>query len=95
MDALLKALFGNGFDFAANGFGEKGIMGMLGSEGFSNLLSGGSSLMQGLQTGDLLDFQKDLATKADARSAALFKEDSKATKNRVGAFDDAEKILGF
>ncbi len=77
MEGLMKALFGKGFDF-----GQEGIMGMLGSEGFSSLLKGGADLMTGLQTGDMLDFQKDLASKADARTDTLFNQDQEDREYR-------------
>ncbi len=70
MDTLVSSLFGEGFDF-----GKEGIMGMLGSEGFKNLLAGGKSLYDANQTGNMLDFQKGLATKADARTEKLFQRD--------------------
>ena len=70
MEGLLSALFGKSFDF-----GKEGIMGMLGSEEMKNLISGGMGLYQANQTGDMLDFQKNMATKADARTQTLFDQD--------------------
>ena len=56
-------------------FGKDGLMGILGSEGFANLIKGGTSLYNGMQMGDMLDFQKGLATKADQRTDTLFQQD--------------------
>ncbi len=79
MDNILSALFGKGFDF-----NKEGLMGILGSEGFANLLKGGTSLYNGMKMGDMLDFQKNLAQKAEGRTNRLFQndmEDRDALKN--------------
>ena len=55
-------------------------MGALGSEGFANLIKGGTSLYNGMQMGDMLDFQKNLATKADQRTDTLFQQDQEDRK---------------
>ena len=68
LDSILQSLFGEGFK-------DMGIMDMLGSEGMKNIITGGTALMNGMQTGDMLDFQKGLATKADARTDKLFAQD--------------------
>ncbi len=94
MDKILQMLFGEGFNLA-EGFGKEGLMGMIGSEGFANLLKGGTDLMSGLQTGDMLDFQKDRTTRIDKMNEEKFDSDMKSDENRTGAFDDAAKILGF
>ncbi len=70
MDTIVSSLFGEGFDF-----GKEGLMGMLGGEGFKNLLSGGTGLYKAGQAGDMLDFQKGLATKAETRTDKLFQQD--------------------
>jgi len=75
LGSLMK-LFGNNSDF----------MKMLGSEGFKNLIAGGTALYQGSQMGDMLDFQKSLATKADQRTEALFQNDLEKDRNRQEAF---------
>ena len=54
---------------------DSGLMKILGSEGMKNLIAGGSALYSASQTGDMLDFQKGLATKADARTDKLFQQD--------------------
>ena len=79
LNSIMSSLFGQGSSFGADG-----LMGILGSEGFANLLKGGASLMSGMQMGDMLDFQKDLASKADARTNILFNQDQQdrdAAKN--------------
>ena len=68
------------------------LMKILGSEGMANLITGGSALMEGLQTGDMLDFQKNLATKADARTEGLYDAQMAKNENQMGAFDEASKI---
>jgi hypothetical protein len=90
MDGLLKALFGSGFDF-----GKQGVMGALGSEQFTNLLNAGTSLYNGVQMGDYLDFQKSLASSAENRNQKLFDRDMEKDDLRRGAFDQASNILGF
>jgi hypothetical protein len=56
---------------------DSSLMKMLGSEGMANLIKGGTSLFNGMQMGDMLDFQKNLATKADQRTDTLFQQDQK------------------
>ena len=70
MDGILKALFGESFKL-----GTDGIMGMLGNEGVSNILKGIGTGVQAFQTHDMMNFQKDLATKADTRTQSLFDRD--------------------
>ena len=69
----MKAIFGSG----GLDFGKQGIMGTLGSEGFSNLLKGGMSIYNGMQMGDMLDFQKGMAKNADRRTESLFQQDKR------------------
>jgi len=72
MDGLLKSLFGESFKM-----GSDGIMGMLGNEGVSNLIKGIGTGMNMFQTGDMMDFQKGLANKADARTQGLYDRDQR------------------
>ncbi len=83
MDFLTK-LFGD----LAGSFGKdgmmSGLMDMLGSEGMSNLMKGGTALYGGMQAGDMMDFNKSMATKADARQDTLMgnlEEDRARDKN--------------
>jgi len=48
------------------------LMNLIGSDGFKNIMQGGLGLYQGIQNKDMLDFQKQLATKTDARNDVLF-----------------------
>jgi len=77
MNELLQALFGKNFNI-----GQNGILGALGSEGFSNLLQGGMSLYNGMQMGDMLDFQKNLANDAQIKSNLLFDQDQEDRQRR-------------
>ena len=56
---------------------ESPIMKMLGGEGMKNLIAGGTGLYQASQTGDMLDFQKGLATNAEARTQTQFDNSQK------------------
>jgi len=71
------------------------LMEMLGSEGMKNLISGGTALMNGLQAGDMLDFQKNLAKKQDARTDALFNDTMDSRNNQKEAFDKGAELLNF
>lgn len=51
------------------------FMKLLGSEGFGNLIKGGTALYGGMQAGDMMDFQKSLANKSEARTETLFQQD--------------------
>jgi len=84
MEGLLK-LFGP----------DSPLMSILGSEGMKNIITGGLGLKNGLEMGDMLDFQKNLAVKADTRTQQMFDRDMEKDDLRRGAFDDASDILGF
>ena len=71
------------------------LMNILGSEGMKNLITGGLGLKNGLEMGDMLDFQKNLAVKADARTEQIFDRDMEKDELRSKAFDGASDILGF
>lgn len=51
------------------------LMDILGSEGFSNMIQGVTAFHQGNKMGDMMDFQKGLATNAEDRTDTLFKQD--------------------
>ncbi len=70
---------------ATTDFSMKGLMELLGNEGFANLIKGGTGLWQGMQMGDMLDFQKDQANIANQRQDLLFKdyEEDRANKQNV------------
>jgi len=55
--------------------GVQSIFKTLGSEGFANLIKGGTALYSANQTGDFMDFQKDLMTKSEGRTQTLFNND--------------------
>jgi hypothetical protein len=60
-----------------------GVTDMFGNEGFKNLLGGGLGIYNAMQAGDLMDFQKDMMGRNEARSADVFqreKEDEEARK---------------
>jgi hypothetical protein len=71
------------------------LMSIMGSEGMKNLISGGMGLANGLQMGDMLDFQKNLAMNAEERTEETFNRDMAKDDNRTSAFDGAANILGF
>ena len=52
-----------------------GLSDILGSDVFKNLFAGGMALNNSMQTNDLMDFQKKLATNADTRAQTLFNQD--------------------
>ena len=58
------------------------LMSMLGSEGMKNLISGGTALWQGMETKDMLDFQKGLAQNAQAKTDTLFQQDQEDRQRR-------------
>ena len=99
MGEFLTKLFGSAAGEGIKGvtgiLGSQGFMDLLGSEGFKNLLEGGSGLMQANMLGDSLDFQKDLATKADARTGEVFNREMEKDDNRMEAFDEGAKLLDF
>jgi len=68
----MKMIMGKDFNFS-----NKGLMGILGNEGFGNLLDGGMKLYNGMQMGDMLDFQKGMAKNADRRTESLFQQDKR------------------
>ena len=68
----LVASFGKG---ASSGGMMGSLMELLGGDAFKNLLSGGTSMFNAFQQNDALNFQKDLAKKADARTDILFGQD--------------------
>ncbi len=93
-EKIMSTLFGEGFNLA-DSFGKEGIMGMLGSEGTKNLFSGVTGLMDVNQTGDLMDFQKKFAKKADARTERSLAMDEEDRKLNQDSFSGAADILGF
>ena len=60
---------------AASGGLFDSLFNLLGQDGFKNLLSGGTSLFNAFQQSNALNFQKDWAKKADARTDILFGQD--------------------
>ena len=71
---------------------DSAIMKILGSEGMSNLITGGSALWEGLKTGEMMDFQMDQATKAGERTQGMYDESMAKSANQRGAFDDIKAI---
>ena len=78
MDALTKLMTSL---FGAEAM-KGGLGGILGSESMGNLIKGGTSLYNANQMGDSLDFQKDLATNAEARTDLLFDQDQETRERR-------------
>ncbi len=83
---LMSSIFGEGFDmtkmfdsFGPDGAGG-GIMDFLGSDLAKNALSGGLAWNQSNQMGDMMDFNKTMATNADNRNQSAFDYDMARTK---------------
>lgn len=69
----------------ANG-GPAGFADILGSDVFKNLLGGGLAVKGIMDTNEMMDFNKDLATKADARTQTLFQQDQE-DRNALKSLD--------
>jgi len=64
-------------------FGKEGGLGdILGSQGFKNIMGGGMSIWDRMQAGDLMDFQKDMWKRNEARSADLFQREKQEEEAR-------------
>jgi len=62
--------------------GFKNVGDLLGSDMMKNIVSGGMALNNSMQMGDMMDFQKDLATNADNRTQTLFDQDQETAERR-------------
>jgi len=92
---LAKTLLGDNFDltkifdsFGADG-ANGGFMDFLGSDLAKNALAGGLAFNQNHELGDMMDFNKTMATRADARTQSIF--DTEMQNNK----EDRDIIKGI
>jgi len=81
MAGIMDALSGMMTDLLGEG-GMSKMMEFMGGDVMKNMIAGGTALSNSMQTGDLMDFQKGLATNADNRTQTMFDQDQETAERR-------------